>query len=150
MQELALPQRTRRCDFNATSAAFVRAMPTTRLLQRLPFGGAATIKPVQTASSSKVRVCLQVRVYLEVAVDGVEIRANCTHGTQIFVVKTKPMPGAFASRAANVNPLLIIPGPKAPKSMDVYWYIILKEFFMRYGPGTEGVRVQLPQCAEHV
>lgn len=84
---------------------------------------------------------MQLRLYLEVAADGVEIRANSTHGTQIFVVKCKNMLDDFIGKAANVKPLLIIPGPKAPHSFDVYWHIILQELFVKNGPMGAGVLV---------
>lgn len=84
---------------------------------------------------------MQMRVYMEIAADGVQIRSNTTDGTQIFVAKCKDMHSDFMGKSANVKPFLIIPGPKAPKSFDVYWCIIFKEFFMKYGPGTQGEQI---------
>jgi hypothetical protein len=80
-----------------------------------------------------------MRLYLEIAADGVEIRANSTNGTQIFLIKCKDMLDDFIANSKNVLPLLIIPGPKAPKSFEVYWRIIFDELFIRYGPGSQCV-----------
>jgi hypothetical protein len=61
---------------------------------------------------------------VEIAADGVEIRANSTNGTQIFLMKNKDMLPGFTSKASNVRPILIIPGPKVPKRFEVYFCII--------------------------
>jgi hypothetical protein len=82
---------------------------------------------------------------VEIAADGVEIRANSKNGTQIFVMKCKDMLPGLMSKASNVRPILIIPGPKAPKQFDVYWHIIFEELFIKYGPGTAGV-IMYNQC----
>jgi hypothetical protein len=81
---------------------------------------------------------VKVPVYIEIAADGVEIRANSTNGTQVFLIKCMDMLDDFISKSRNVLPLLIIPGPKAPKHFDVYWKIIFDELFIKYGPGTAG------------
>lgn len=78
-------------------------------------------------------------VGVEIAADGVEIRANSTNGTQIFLIKCKDMPAGYIAKSGNVKPLLIIPGPKAPKHFDVYWHIIFSELFIKYGPKSTGL-----------
>jgi hypothetical protein len=82
---------------------------------------------------------LQIRLYMEIGSDGVEIRQNSTNGTQFFVVKCKAMMPDFIGCAENVKPLLIIPGPKAPKHFDVYWWMIFNGVFIKYGPASTGV-----------
>lgn len=87
---------------------------------------------------------MQFRLYVEVASDGVEIRANSTNGTQIFVAKCKSMMPDYIGTADNVKPLLIIPGPRAPKHFDVYWWMLFNEVFIKYGPRSAGALKSRP------
>lgn len=102
---------------------------------------------IHVANSESV-VHVQLRLHLEVAADGVQIRANTNASTQIFVVKCKDMLGDYIGKSANVKPLLIVPGPEAPRSYDVYWYLILQELFVKYGPRSAGVCIRTDSCAQ--
>lgn len=69
----------------------------------------------------------------EVASDGVEMRNFVPHGTQVFVVRCAAVSEDLLCKARNVKPILIIPGPVAPKDYAPYWRLIL-DLFAQYSP----------------
>lgn len=64
----------------------------------------------------------------ELACDGVEMRHFVPHGTQVFVVRCAAVPPDLLCKARNVKPILVIPGPVAPRNFDPYWRLILDLF----------------------
>jgi hypothetical protein len=64
--------------------------------------------------------------FFEIAVDGVELKKRRPHSSQIFMMRAAAVPEWLRYKARNVQPLLIIPGPKAPKSFDRFWHLILE------------------------
>jgi len=65
---------------------------------------------------------------MELASDGVEMRNFIPHGTQVFLIRCAAVGDGLLNKSRNVKPILIIPGPKSPKSHAVYWRIILDIF----------------------
>lgn len=64
----------------------------------------------------------------DIASDGVEMRNFVPHGTQVFLVRCAAVPETLLCKSRNVKPILIIPGPSAPKSFGPYWKLILDLF----------------------
>lgn len=64
----------------------------------------------------------------ELASDGVEMRNFVPHGTQVFLVRCAAVKEDLLCKARNVKPIMIIPGPSAPKDFSPYWRLILDLF----------------------
>lgn len=64
----------------------------------------------------------------EIATDGVEMRNFVPHGTQVFLVRCSCVGEHLLCKSRNVKPLMIIPGPSAPKDYAPYWRLILDLF----------------------
>lgn len=62
------------------------------------------------------------------ASDGVEMRNFVPHGTQVFLLRCAAVGEELLCKARNVKPILIIPGPAAPKDFAPYWRLILDLF----------------------
>ena len=71
----------------------------------------------------------------EIASDGVEMRHFTPHGTQVFVVRCASMDEDTLFKSRNVKPIMIIPGPVAPKNYLPYWRLIL-DLFHKASPLT--------------
>lgn len=70
---------------------------------------------------------LQVWIF-DAASDGVEMRTFTSHSLQVFLVRSRDASSQFVCKRQNVAPILLIPGPKAPRHYGVYWFLIFELF----------------------
>ena len=50
------------------------------------------------------------------------------HGTQVFLVRCASVAENLLCKSRNVKPIMIIPGPTAPKNYSPFWRLILDLF----------------------
>jgi hypothetical protein len=74
----------------------------------------------------------------ELGGDGVQLTNRSGIETQLFVIRYRGAPPQLASCASNVRPAMVIPGPKCPKKLDVFFRILMWVLFDVYAPGASG------------
>lgn len=86
---------------------------------------------------------------LEFALDGVEMKHISVHSTQLGFIRCPYLPVADRCKDYNVQPVIVIPGPTAPKSFDVFNHLVFKHIFAAHAPhaGASGLLLKRSQCA---
>jgi hypothetical protein len=81
----------------------------------------------------------------DVGCDGVGLRNFVMHSATILVIRCKDAPDDVVCKSCNVRPVLIIPGPRAPKKHQwrTYWYLIFSLMGMH---SSFGHYHALPYC----
>ena len=62
----------------------------------------------------------------DAAADGVELRTFTNHSMQCFICRCREADADFVCKKGNVAPILLIPGPKAPKHYAVFWWLVFQ------------------------